>query len=143
LDNGLGEAWARGTRPLAAGLAPSFRLALDIQPPTRSSPHSLLLVSALEYSLQANAKTLEGTDHPDRNQQFQHMNKRVSRHLKARESVISDTKNKKEVIGPCQNKGKEWGSKAEPVKVLLHDFIDPAVPKAIPYVVYDAGRKNP
>jgi Rhodopirellula transposase DDE domain len=90
---------------------------LDIQPPTRSSPHSLLLVSALEYSLRANAKPLESTGHPDRDQQFQHLNERVSRHLKAREPVISVDTKKKVVIGPYQNTGREWRSKGVPEKV--------------------------
>ena len=127
--------------PLASRLPSCCQL--DIQPSTRSSPHSLLLLTALEYSLQANAKPLESTGHPDRDQQFQHLNERVSRHLKAREPVISVDTKKKVVIGPYQNTGREWRSKGVPEKVLVHDFIDPVVPKAIPYGVYDAGGKNP
>jgi hypothetical protein len=124
--------------PLASRLPSCCRL--DIQPPTRSSPHSLLLVSALEYSLEANAKTQEGTGHPDRDQQFQRLNERVSRHLKAREPAVSLDTKMKMVIGPYQNKSQEWRSKGEPEKVLVHGFIDPAVPKAIPSEVYDGGR---
>jgi len=91
--------------PLASRLPSCCQL--EIQPLTRSSPHSLLLVSALEYSLQANAKTREGMEQPDRDQQFQRLNERVSRHLKAREPVISVDTKKKVVIGPYQNTGRE------------------------------------
>ena len=58
--------------------------------------------------------TLGSTDHPDRDQQFQHLNERVGRHLKAREPVILGDTKKKEWIGPCQNTGREWRSKGEP-----------------------------
>ena len=127
--------WAgKSTRELADALG---QAGYAISHPTVAS-----LLHEMEYSLQANAKTLEGTDHPDRDQQVQHLNERVGRHLKAREPVISVDTKKKELIGPYQNKGLEWRSKGEPEKVLVHDFIDPAVPKAIPYGVYDGGKNQ-
>ena len=86
----------------------------------------------MEYGLQPNAKTLEGTDYPDRGQQCQYLNEQVGRRLKAREPVISMGKKKKELIGPCQHKGRTWGSKGEPEKVQVHDVIDPAVPRPFP-----------
>jgi hypothetical protein len=100
------------------------------------------LLPKMEYSLQSNAKTLEDTDHPERDQQFQYLNERVGRHLKLREPMISVDTKKRELNGPYQNKSREWRSKGEPEKVLVHDFIDPAMPKALPYLVYDGG-KNP
>ena len=56
--------------------------------------------------------------------------------------MISVDKEKKELIGPCQHKGRTWRSNGEPEKVQVHDVIDPAVPKANPYGTYDLGGKN-
>jgi hypothetical protein len=92
------------------------------------------------YSLQGNAKTREGRQHPDRDAQFRYINEQVRRFLKAHHPVISVDTKKKELIGAdpgYKNAGREWEPKQEPVKVGVHDFPDPEVPKAIPYGVYD------
>jgi hypothetical protein len=95
----------------------------------------------MNYSLQANSKTLEeGSNRPNRDSQFHYLNKCVSRSLNKGDPVISVDTKKKELIGHYHNKGREWRPQGEPEKVLVHDFIDPDVPKAIPYGVYDVGK---
>ena len=97
------------------------------------------------YSLQANAKTREGRQHPDRDAQFRYINEQVRRFLKARDPVISVDTKKKELIGAdpeYKNLGREWEPKGSPVKVGVHDFPDPEVPKAIPYGVYDLAANT-
>ncbi len=89
------------------------------------------------FSLQANAKTIEGGQHPDRDAQFCYLNDQAGEHLAAADPVISVDTKKTELVGPYKNKGSEWrpGGNPEPVKV--HDFIDPELGKANPYGVYD------
>jgi len=95
----------------------------------------------LDYSLQSNRKTSEGKkDHPDRDEQFQYINKQAKNFLSKNLPVISVDTKKKELVGKYKNAGHEWGKKDEPVKVLSHDFPDPKVPKAVPYGVYDIGK---
>ena len=95
----------------------------------------------MHYSLQGNSKTLEeGSDRPNRDSQFHYLNKHVSRSLDEGHPVISVDTKKKELIGRYHNKGREWRPQGEPENVLVHDFIDPDVPKAIPYGVYDIGK---
>jgi transposase len=91
----------------------------------------------LEFSLQGNRKTQEGKNHPDRDAQFKHINKIVKQFLKMKLPVISVDTKKKELVGNYKNPGKEWEKKGNPRKVNGHDFPDPAVPKAVPYGVYD------
>lgn len=105
-----------------------------------SHPTVAILLQEMDYSLQGNSKTLEGTNHPDRDQQFHHLNDCVNLHLKKGEPVVSVDTKKKELIGRYHNKGRQWRPKGKPEKVLVHDFIDPNIPKAIPYGVYDVGR---
>jgi len=94
----------------------------------------------LEYSLQGNRKTSEGKeDHPDRNEQFEYINKQAKKFLRKCNPVISVDTKKKELIGSYKNNGMEWRNKHDPIKVLSHDFPDPDVPKAVPYGVYDVG----
>jgi hypothetical protein len=85
------------------------------------------------YSLQGNRKTEEGSDHPDRNAQFQHINKEVKRTLAKGSPVISVDTKKKELVGNYANGGKQWLPEKTPVKVQGHDFPDPGVPRAYPY----------
>ena len=95
----------------------------------------------MHYSLPANAKTLEeGAKRPNRDSQFHYLNQCVSRSLHQGDPVISVDTKKKELIGHYHNKGREWRPQGEPEKVLVHDFIDPDVPKAIPYGVYEVGK---
>ena len=101
------------------------------------------LLAAIGYSLQANMKTLEeGTAHPDRDQQFKHLNRQVRSFLKQDNPVISVDTKKKELIGRYYNKGRRWLPKGEPEEVKVHDFIDPDESKAIPYGIYDVAKNQ-
>jgi transposase len=94
------------------------------------------------YSLQSNRKRFEGKkEHPDRDEQFNYINKLAKRMIAKNEPVISVDTKKKELIGNYRNAGKEWHKKGQPEDVLVYDFIDPKVPKAIPYGIYDI-KKN-
>lgn len=95
------------------------------------------LLAAMGYSLQANAKTLEGGDHPDRNAQFDHINRAVQARLVQGKPVISVDTKKKELIGSFKNPGRTWRPKGQPEAVRVYDFIDPALGRANPYGVYD------
>ena len=96
----------------------------------------------LGYSLQANAKVTEGAQHPDRDAQFRHINATAAEHLADGQPVISVDCKKKELVGDYANGGAEWEPAASPRRVGVHDFPDPEVPKAIPYGVFDVGRKR-
>jgi len=98
------------------------------------------LLHRLDYSLQANAKTLEGASHPDRDTQFQYINSRVKEFLRRHQPVISVDTKKKELVGQFKNGGQEWQPKGEPERVQIHDFASPKFPKVIPYGVYDIGK---
>ena len=98
------------------------------------------LLHRLDYSLQANAKTLEGASHPDRDAQFHYINRRVQGFLRRHQPVISVDTKKKELVGNFKNGGREWQPKGEPEKVEVHDFASPEFPKVIPYGVYDVGK---
>jgi Rhodopirellula transposase DDE domain len=89
------------------------------------------------FSLQANAKTVEGAQHPDRDAQFCYLNDQADAHLSAGDPVISVDTKKKELVGPYRNGGTEWRPAGQPEQVKVHDFIDPALGKANPYGVYD------
>jgi hypothetical protein len=95
------------------------------------------LLRDLGYSLQANRKTREGTDHPDRNAQFEYINKKVKQALAAREPAISVDTKKKELVGDFRNGGREYRPKGQPEPVRVHDFIIPELGRAAPYGVYD------
>ena len=100
------------------------------------------MLKAKGYSLQSLRKTKEGTDHPDRDQQFRHIQRRVVRHQRAGHPVISIDCKKKELIGDFKNGGREWQPKGEPEPVRVHDFVDKDLGKAIPYGVYDISRNE-
>jgi hypothetical protein len=95
------------------------------------------LLHASGYSLQSNRKTIEGGDHPDRDAQFQHINRRVKAYQKQGQPVVSVDAKKKELIGRFRNGGREWQPSGEPEAVNVYDFIDKDLGKAIPYGVYD------
>ena len=95
------------------------------------------LLSDLGYSLQANFKTNEGKDHPDRDDQFVFIYEKVKSFQRDKQPVISVDTKKKELIGNYKNNGKKWRKKGKPIKVNGHDFPDPNIPKAAPYGVYD------
>ena len=89
------------------------------------------------FSLQANAKTIEGRQHPDRDAQFGYLNERVAEHTAAGEPVISVDTKKKELVGEFKNGGREWRPHGDPHPVRVHDFKDPDLGKVNPYGVYD------
>ncbi|MFF4427525.1 ISAzo13-like element ISStsp1 family transposase [Streptomyces sp. NPDC001549] len=89
------------------------------------------------FSLQANAKTLEGNQHPDRDTQFRYLNEQARNHRDAGQPVISVDTKKKELVGDFKNSGRQWRPAGEPVPVSVHDFADPQLGKAVPYGIYD------
>jgi hypothetical protein len=97
----------------------------------------LRLLKAKGYSLQANKKTREGAQHPDRDAQFQHINETVSEAIRAGQPVISVDAKKRELIGDFKAVGREFEPKGRPVEVRGHDFKDKQLGHAIPYGVYD------
>jgi transposase len=108
-----------------------------------SYPTIASLLHEQEYSLQANRKTSEGKeDHPDRDQQFKYINRKVKKFISVRNPVVSVDTKKKELIGNYKNGGRELEKKKRPRAVLSHDFPDPKVPKAVPYGVYDIGDNS-
>jgi hypothetical protein len=94
------------------------------------------------YSLQANRKTREGAAHPDRNAQFEHINRRVKEAHREGQPVISVDTKKKELVGDFKNAGREWQPKGTPEPVRVHDFLDKDLGKVIPYGVYDIARNQ-
>jgi hypothetical protein len=95
------------------------------------------LLHALGYGLQSNRKTIEGGDHPDRDAQFQHINRRVKAFQRLGQPVVSVDTKKKELVGQFRNAGREWQPKGCPEEVKVHDFVDKELGKAIPYGIYD------
>jgi len=89
------------------------------------------------YSLQANRKTREGTQHPDRNAQFEFVNAQMKRFLKRGQPAISVDTKKKELVGDFKNSGREWLPQGRPEEVRVHDFRDKTLGKVVPYGVYD------
>lgn len=124
----------KSTRALAAEL---ISQGFSISPTTVSS-----LLKSQGYSLQANSKTREGKQHPDRDGQFLHIAGRVQAQLRRREPAISVDTKKKEVLGTLKNAGTTYRRKGDPVRVDVHDFPDPKLGKAIPYGVYDIHRNE-
>jgi len=100
------------------------------------------LLHQLGYSLQSVRKSREGMSHPDRNEQFEHINATAASLLGRKQPVISVDTKKKELVGEFSNGGREWQPRGTPEKVLVHDFPDDATGKAIPYGVYDMARNE-
>ena len=119
----------KSTRKLAEELT-------DQRHPVSATTVAALLREA-GYSLQANAKTREGTSHPDRDAPFRYINKTVGRFLNRGEPAISVDAKKKELVGDFRNGGREWQPRGRPEEVRVHDFLDKTKGKAIPYGVYD------
>jgi Rhodopirellula transposase DDE domain len=95
------------------------------------------LLRAEGFSLQGNAKTIEGKQHPDRDAQFRYINEQARAHQDSGDPVISVDTKKKELVGEFRNGGREWRPKGQPVATRTHDFPDDSVGKAVPYGVYD------
>jgi hypothetical protein len=89
------------------------------------------------YSLQANRKTIEGPQHPDRNAQFEHINRRIRAYGRTHQPAISVDTKKKEPLGPLKNPGRSYRRKGDPIRVTTHDFPSKELGKAVPYGVYD------
>jgi hypothetical protein len=94
------------------------------------------------YSLQANRRTQEGGNHPDRNAQFEFINEKSKKFISANQPVISVDCKKKELIGNYKNNGKEWVKVKNPTEVNVYDFIDKTNGKASPYGVYDVNNNR-
>lgn len=99
-----------------------------------------VLLQELGYSLQSNRKTREGGQHPDRNAQFEHINRKVKEYLKRGDPVISVDTKKKELVGDFKNNGRERQAKGQPEQVRVHDFEDKKKGHVRPYGVYDLRR---
>jgi Rhodopirellula transposase DDE domain len=97
------------------------------------------LLKSEGFSLQANAKVIEGNQSPDRNAQFEHINATVAAALAQGQPVISVDTKKKELVGAFKNGGQEWRPSGSPEQVKVHDFVDPELGRASPYGVYDIG----
>jgi Rhodopirellula transposase DDE domain len=89
------------------------------------------------FSLQGNAKTIEGTRHPDRDAQFRYISEQARAHQGAGDPVISVDTKKKELVGEFKNAGRQWRPKGQPAAVRTHDFPSDSAGSAIPYGVYD------
>src|SRR5207253_5322808 len=94
----------------------------------------------LDYHLQTPRKTREGSRHPDRKAQFEHVAAQTRAFQRRGQSVISVDTKKKELVGDFQPQGREWQPAYQPEQVRVHDFPDKALGKAIPYGVYDVTR---
>jgi Rhodopirellula transposase DDE domain len=94
------------------------------------------------YSLQANRKTKEGTDHPDRDAQFRYINRRVRAFQGGGQPVVSVDAKKKELVGDFRNSGREWRPRGRPEEVRAKDFPDKQLGKVIPEGVYDLSRNE-
>lgn len=124
----------KSTRTLAAELSRQGHLV--------SHMRVAQLLHAQDYSLQSNRKLEEGEDHPDRDAQFEHINRGVKRALAAGEPVISVDTKKKELVGNYANHGQQWRVAKQPRPVKGHDFAGPEVPRAYPYGIFDLGRNT-
>ncbi len=161
-----------GGRKLIEQVHPGILAALDylVAPDTRGDPESPLrwtckstrqlstalkqqgysvshqsvaeLLHATGYSLQANTKVRQGTNHPDRDAQFHYLNEQAETFLQQGLPVISLDAKKKELVGEFKNPGQEWQPKQQPVAVNVHDFPEPKLGKAIPYGIYDIGQNT-
>jgi hypothetical protein len=107
------------------------------------SPRTIAtLLKDAGYGLQANRKTREGTSHPDRDAQFRYLARVIGQcHHDGQPAISVDTK-KKELVGDFKNGGREWRPHGRPLPVRVHDFLDPALGKAIPYGVYDLANNE-
>jgi hypothetical protein len=95
------------------------------------------LLHVLDYSLQSNRKTIEGKGHPDRDAQFQYINRRVKAFQRQGQPVVSVDTKKKELVGQFRNGGREWQPEGQPEDVEVYDFAKKDLGKVIPYGIYD------
>jgi len=120
------------------------KLAQELRRKGHRTSHRMVaeLLHELGYSLQANRKTREGASHPDRNAQFDHLNRKVKRYLARKEPVISVDTKKRELVGDFKNGGRELRPRGNPEKVRIHDFVIAELGRATPYGIYDLARNT-
>ncbi len=120
------------------------KLAEELRQQGHQTSHRMVaaLLHELGYSLQANRKVLEGSQHPDRNAQFEHLNRMAQLQLEAGEPVISVDTKKKELVGAFKNGGREWQPTGQPEPVNVYDYPSTALGRATPYGVYDVGENE-
>ena len=118
------------------------QLAAELKRMKHQTSHRMVaeLLHEMDYSLQANRKTLEGATHPDRDAQFHHISDKSREFQAGRQPVISVDTKKKELVGDFKNNGKELRPKGDPEKVRVHDFVIPELGRAAPYGVYDVTQ---
>jgi hypothetical protein len=119
-------------------------LAAELKRQGHSISHETVaqLLHELDYSLQANQKTKEGSGHSDRDAQFQQIHDLAVAFGQDGQPVVSVDTKKKELVGDFKNGGREWQPQGQPERVRVHDFPDPELGKAIPYGVYDVGANE-
>ncbi|MEA2501651.1 MAG: hypothetical protein QOD01_1762 [Actinomycetota bacterium] len=130
--------------PLLWTLKSTRQLADELQAQGYEITHVVVgdLLHAMHYSLQANAKTKEGSTHVDRDAQFRYINEQVKAFATSGDPAISVDCKKKELVGNFKNPGQEWQPVGEPEEVNVYDFPDKAVGKAIPYGVFDPAANE-
>jgi hypothetical protein len=118
------------------------QLAAELQRMGHRTSHRMVaeLLHEMDYSLQANRKTLEGSSHPDRDAQFHHISDRIREFQADHQPVVSVDTKKKELVGEFKNGGRELRPKGDPEKVRVHDFLIPELGRAAPYGVYDVTQ---
>jgi hypothetical protein len=120
------------------------KLAAELNGMGHKTSHRMVgdLLHDLGYSLQANSKTREGSSHPDRNAQFEYLNRKVKRQLRNQQPAISVDTKKKELVGDFKNNGRELRPAGNPEPVRVHDFIIPELGRANPYGIYDIAHNT-
>jgi transposase len=120
------------------------RLAKELKSMGHQTSHRMVaeILHDLGYSLQGNQKTLEGSSHPDRDAQFEHIDRQAREYIATSDPVISVDTKKKELVGEFKNGGREWHPRGMAEKVKVHDFVDPELGRAIPYGVYDLAANS-
>ena len=130
--------------PLRWTCKSTYQLAVELTRqghPVRPRTVARLLKQA-GYSLQGNRKAREGSAHPDRDAQFEHINAESLAFMRKGQPVISVDTKKKELVGDFKNGGREWHPAGKPEQVRVHDFMDKQLGKAIPFGVYDVTKNE-
>ena len=144
--NALVEPDARGDpmSPLRWTCKSLRRLAVELNKLGHKISHTVVgeLLKAQKFSLQANRKTKEGADNPDRDAQFRFINELVETALAENQPVISVDTKKKELVGDFKNAGREWRPQGDPEEVRVHDFLIAELGRAVPYGIYDLAANT-
>ena len=144
--NALVEPDARGDpmSPLRWTCKSLRRLAAELKKLGHKISHTVVgeLLKSQKFSLQANRKTREGADNPDRDAQFGFINDAVKTALAENQPVISVDTKKKELVGDFKNAGREWRPQGDPEDVRVHDFLIKELGRAVPYGVYDLAANT-